>query len=138
MAIVMSNDVTLTVGGTDLSDNVQAITVSQDAEDLDGTGMGASSRTHVRGLRDDRIEVTFLQDYAASQVDATLSALYTSTGFAVVVKPTSSAVSTTNPSYTMTGILLNYQPINATVGEISTPQVTFVPAPGSSIVRATS
>ncbi len=138
MAIVMSNDVTLSVGGTDLSDNVQSIVVSQDAEDLDGTGMGASSRAHVRGLRDDRIEVTFLQDFAASQVDATLAALYTSTGFAIVVKPTSSAVSSTNPSYTMTGILLNYQPINATVGEISTPQVTFVPAPGSSIVRATS
>lgn len=138
MAIVMSNDVSLTVGGTDLSDNVQSIVVSQDAEDLDGTGMGASSRAHVRGLRDDRIEVTFLQDFAASQVDATLSALYTSTGFAIVVKPTSDAVSSTNPSFTMTGILLNYQPINATVGEISTPQVTFVPAPGSSIVRATS
>lgn len=138
MAIVMSNDVTLTVGGTDLSDWVQSIVVSQDAEDLDATGMGATSRAHARGLRDDRIEVTFLQDFAASAVDATLSALYTSTGFAVVVKPTSSAVSSTNPTYTMTGLLLNYQPIDATVGEISTPDVTFVPAPGSSIVRATS
>lgn len=137
MAIVMSNDVTLSVGGTDLSDNVQSIVVSMNAEDLDGTGMGATSRAHVRGLRDDRIEVTFLQDYAASQVDATLSALFSSTGFAVVVKPTSGSVSATNPSYTMTGILLDYQPIDATVGEISTPDVVFVPAPGSSIVRAT-
>ena len=138
MAIVMSNDVSLTVAGTDLSDHVQSIVVSMNAEDLDGTAMGATSRTHVRGLRDDRIEVTFLQDYAASEVDATLSGLFTSTGFLVVVKPTSSSVSSTNPSYTMTGILLDYQPIDATVGEISTPDVVFVPAPGSSIARATS
>lgn len=138
MAIVMSNDVSLTVAGTDLSDHVQSIVVSMNAEDLDGTAMGATSRTHVRGLRDDRIEVTFLQDYAASEVDATLSGLFTSTGFSVVVKPTSSSVSSTNPSYTMTGILLDYQPIDATVGEISTPDVVFVPAPGSSIARATS
>ena len=138
MAIVMSNDVSLTVAGTDLSDHVQSIVVSMNAEDLDGTAMGATSRTHVRGLRDDRIEVTFLQDYAASEVDAILSGMFTSTGFSVVVKPTSSSVSSTNPSYTMTGILLDYQPIDATVGEISTPDVVFVPAPGSSIARATS
>lgn len=138
MAIVMSNDCTLSVGGTALDDWVQSIVVSQDAEDLDGTAMGATSRAHVRGLRDDRIEVTFLQDFATSAVDQTLSALYSSTGFAVVVKPTSAAVSATNPSYTCTMILLNYQPIDATVGEISTPDVVFVPAPGSSIVRATT
>jgi hypothetical protein len=32
--------------------------------------------------------------------------------------------------------LFDYSPIDATVGEISAPEVVFLPAPGSSIVRA--
>ena len=137
MAIVMSNNVSLTVGGTDLSDHVREIKVDMSADDLDATAMGSNSKTHAVGLRDDRIEVTFLQDYAASKVDATLSPLVSSsTGFVIVVKPTTAGVSATNPSYTMTGLLFDYSPIVAAVGEISMPEVTFLPAPGSSIVRA--
>lgn len=138
MAIVMSNDVSLVVNGTNLSQWVREVKVDQSAEDLDATGMGSVSRTHARGLRDDRVECTFMADFAASAVDATLSALYSSTGFSVVVKPTSSSVSSTNPSWTMTALLLDYSPIDASVGEISTPEVVFVPAPGSSLVRAVS
>ena len=139
MAITMSNNVSGTFNSVDLSDHIREISVNMDADDLDATGMGATSKTHIPGLRDDRIEVTFLADWAASKVDATLAPLVGSaTGFPIVIKPTSAAVSTTNPSYTVTACLFNYQPIDATVGEISMPKVTFLPAPGSSIVRATS
>ncbi len=139
MAIVMSNDVSLVVNSVNLSDHVREITLQMSAEDLDATAMGATSRAHAVGLRDDRMEVTFLQDYAATKVDATLAPLVSSsTGVTIVVKPTSAAASATNPTYTMTGLLFDYTPIDATVGEISSPEVTFLPAPGSSIVRATS
>jgi hypothetical protein len=140
MAIVMSNLVSLTVGGTDLSDHVREIKIDMSAEDLDATAMGATSRAHAVGLRDDRMEVTFLQDYATSKVDATLAPLVSSsTGFVIVVKPNSGAiVSPTNPSYTMTSLLFDYSPIDATVGEISMPEVVFLPAPGFAIVRATA
>jgi hypothetical protein len=139
MAIVMSNNVSLTVNSVDLSDHVREIKIDMSAEDLDATAMGATSRAHAVGLRDDRMEVTFLQDYASAKVDATLSGLVSSsTGFVIVAKPTNAATSTTNPSYTMTSLLFDYSPIDATVGEISMPEVVFLPAPGSSIVRATS
>ena len=139
MAIVMSNDVSLTVNGVDLSDHVREIKINMSAEDLDATAMGATSKAHTPGLRDDRMEVTFLQDYASGKVDATLSGLVSSsTGFTVIAKPTSAAVSTTNPSYTMSALLFDYTPIDAEVGEISMPEVTFLPAPGSKITRATS
>lgn len=135
----MSNNVSVTINAVDLSDHVRELSLEMDADDLDATGMGATSKTHIPGLRDDRIEVTFLADWAASKVDATLAPLVGSaTGFAIVVKPTTAAVSTTNPSYTVTACLFNYQPITAEVGQISMPKVTFLPAPGSSIVRATS
>jgi hypothetical protein len=137
MAIVMSNNVSFTVNSVDLSDHVREIKIDMSAEDLDATAMGASSRAHTVGLRDDRVEVTFLQDYASAKVDATLAPLVgTTTGFTIVVKPTNAAVSATNPSYTVTALLFDYSPIDATVGEISAPEVVFLPAPGSSIVRA--
>lgn len=139
MAIVMSNLVSVTVNAVDLSDHVREITLNMSAEDLDATAMGATSKAHAVGLRDDSIEITFLQDYAASKVDATLAPLVSSTaGFSIVVKPVNTTVSATNPSYTMTALLFDYQPIDATVGEISTPEVKFLPAPGSSITRATA
>jgi hypothetical protein len=138
MAIVMSNNVSVSVAGTDLSDHVREVKLDMSAEDLDATAMGATSRAHAVGLRDDRIEITFLQDYAASKVDATLSPLVSSgTPFTIIVKPTSAAVSATNPSYTLSSLLFDYSPIDATVGEISMPEVVFLPAPGAAIVRAT-
>ena len=139
MAKHVLTNASLTVNSVDLSDHVQRITVTMASEDVDLTAMGASSREHAPGLRDDRISVTFFQDFAASKVDATLSPLVGSaSGTTVVVKPTSSAVSSTNPSYTMTGILIGYEPLNGTVGDADTIDVEFLPAAGSSIVRATT
>lgn len=139
MAIVMSNNVSVVVNAIDLSDHVREVKIDMSAEDLDATAMGADSRAHAVGLRDDRMEITFLQDYASAKVDATLSGLVSSsTAFTVVVKPTNAAVSATNPSYTMSALLFDYSPIDATVGEISMPEVTFLPAPGSKITRATA
>jgi len=137
MAIVMSNDVSLVVNSVDLSDHVREITITMSADDLDATAMGALSKAHTPGLRDDRIEVTFLQDYASAKVDATLNPLVSSsTPFTIVAKPTSGAVTATNPSYTMSSLLFDYTPIDASVGEISLPKVTFLPAPGSKITHS--
>ena len=137
MAIVMLRNASLTVNAVDLSDHVQEIRINMSAEDLDATAMGADSRAHAVGLRDDRMEVTFLQDYAAAKVDATLSGLVSSsTGVTIVAKPDSGAVSATNPSYTMSGLLFDYTPIDGAVGELQTPEVVFLPAPGSKITRA--
>src|SRR5262245_1670764 len=139
MAIVMSNLVSIVVNSVDLTDHVREATVTMSADQLDATAMGATSHAYAVGLRDDRFEITFLQDYAAAKVDATLSGLVgSSTGFTVVGKPTTAAVSATNPTYTATCLLFDYTPIDAEVGQISMPKVIFLPAPGSSIVRATA
>lgn len=139
MAVNVLTDVFLSYNAVDLSDHVRSVTVSMASEDVDLTGMGSDSRTHAPGLRDDRVEVEFLQDFASSKVDQTLSTYVgDATGAALLIRPTSSAVSTTNPSYTMTAILLDYQPIAGTVGEANTINVTFLPAAGSAITRATS
>lgn len=139
MAKTILRDASVTVDGVDLSDHVDTVAISTKYDVNDVTGMGAAMKEKLLGLGDGTITVNFFQDNAAGQVDATLNALLGSnTPFTIVVKPTSAAVSATNPSYTMQGILANYDPLNAKVGAPSMTNVTFENADQSGIVRATS
>jgi hypothetical protein len=64
--------------------------------------------------------------YASSETYATLSALVGTTT-TVVVKPATGSEGATNPGFTLTGAFLAELPvINATMGELSTVDVTFV------------
>lgn len=127
MAKHMLRDGSLVVNGVTLSDHVKSMEFSGSAEDVDVTAMGAVGVGRVPGLRDESLDVTFLQDYAAASVDATLSPLYTGgTSFTVVVKYTSAAVSATNPTFTATCYLLEYQAVAGDVGSAHEVSTTFV------------
>ncbi len=132
----------LKVGGTDLSDHVHAIEVQMNVADVDLTAMGATSQQHGAGLRDDRIIVTFYQDFASSKVDATLNTLLgSSTGATIIAYANGTTATATAPSYTMIGNPFDYSPINlGAPGEASMTQVTFLPAQGTNtqITRGTA
>lgn len=137
MAIGPLTDAYVSINSVVLSDHVDSVEIQMEHEDLDITAMGATSRAHVAGLRDDRITINFFQDHAASEVDATLNGLLgLNAGFPIEIRPSSAAVSATNPKYTGTFIMLSYTPISGTVGEVSQTEVEFVPAAGSQITRA--
>lgn len=126
------------VNGTNLSDHVESVTVSLVKDEIETTNFGGSGRERIAGLKDDSFEMTFQADYAAASVDSVLYPLWDNeTEFTVKVRPTSAAVSTTNPEYSGTCILLEYEPITGDVGELSTTEVTF-PAQRTGIARATA
>lgn len=132
----------LKVGGVDLSAHVKSIEVQENVADVDVTGMGAVSQQHAPGLRDDRIIVTFFQDFmavATGAVDAVINPLVGSaTGATIIAYANGITASSTAPSYTMVGSPFSYSPINiGGPGEASTTQVTFLPVAGSSITRGT-
>lgn len=139
MAKFIADDVSLTCNAVDLSEHVMSITLNESSDEVDVTGMGASAKERLLGIADASIEVEFFQDFDAGSVDATLSALRGSnTPFEVVVKPTSAAVSATNPSYTMQAVLPEFSSLDAKVGDASTTKVKFLNADPSGIVKATS
>ncbi|MES2866730.1 MAG: hypothetical protein V4703_08210, partial [Actinomycetota bacterium] len=74
---------------------------------------------------------------AAGEVDATLWPLAIAyTTFAVAIKPTSAAISATNPEYQLaTGHLLSYSPMDGKIGEASKTTVEFVNAGNTGLVR---
>lgn len=135
MATFATTDYKVTVGGTDLSDHIRQVTADITVEELDDTAMGEDSRSKIGGLRDASVTLEFNQDFAASEVDATLWAAL-GTVINVVVTPTSSAVSSTNPAYTFPVLVNQYQPFANSVGDLATVSVTW---PGSgTVTRATS
>lgn len=130
MSKFIIKDCVITINSVDLSDRVAQVEVTQNADDVDVSTMGTGVHEHLGGLRNDSFVVTFLSDFDAAMVDATLAPLQaTATSqpeFPIKVRPTSSAVSATNPSFETTkAILLNYSPINGAIGARSETQVTF-------------
>lgn len=137
MGKIVLRDCQITVNGVNLSDHVSSVEVNFVKDEVETTNFSGQGRERIAGLKDDSFVVTFQQDYAAGEVDATLFPLYDNeTEFTVVVKPTAAAVSATNPSYTGTCILLEYQPLSGSVGDLSETEVTF-PSQRTGIARAT-
>lgn len=134
MATFVFRDGSVVINAVDLSDHVRNVTINYSAEMTDATAMGATTRINNGGLKNWSIDVEFLQDYAASEVDATLFALVGST-FTITVKPTSAAVSAANPSYSGTGIIESYAPVGGSVGDQATTTVTIQAA--GTLARAT-
>lgn len=135
MARIVLTDVEVTVNSVDLSDHIASVTIDQSFNEVTTTAFGDSGVTRIAGLEDSSISLEFHQDFSASSVDATLNALVGQTT-SVVVKPTSDAVAATNPSYTMTCLVSQWNPISGGAGDLSTVSVTW-PVSGT-IARAES
>lgn len=135
MAKFVFTDASLVINSVDLSDHVQSVTLNYEAELQDDTTMGDDTRTNLGGLKNWSMDVQFAQDFAANEVDATLFSIV-GTAVTCVLKPTSGAVSSTNPSYTGSGIIASYNPLGNSVGDLATAPVTIAPA--GTLARATS
>ena len=135
MAKFAATDYSVTIAGTDFSASLNSVELAQEADELETTAFGAGWRTRIGGLRQASLTLNFMQDFAASSVDATLNPLLGSLA-TVVIKPTSSAVGTANPSYTMTCLVNQYSPFASSVGDIATLSVTW-PVSGT-VTRAVS
>jgi len=133
MAVFVLKDAALTVNSVNLSSYVTSITLNYETDSVEVTAMGATGHKFTGGLQNISLDVTLNQDFASSQVAATLDALVGSTT-TVVVKPTTAAVGATNPSYTITDAFLNAtQPVAGSVGDLASMSVTFT---GGSIAKA--
>jgi len=135
MAEFVFTDASLVINSVDLSDHVESVALNYSAEPLDDTVMRDTTRSKIGGLLDWSMAVTFKQDYAASKVDATLFSIV-GTVVTVTLKPTSAAVSATNPSYSGSVLVAEYNPLGGSVGDMAVAPVAL-PSAGT-LTRATS
>ena len=120
----LSNPV-VTIASVDLTDMCSAATLTYLVESLEDTAFGTNSRTYTAGLVNNEVTLTLYASFAASETYATLFNLVGSKTV-VTLTPTSSAESATNPKFILTDCYLESLPvINASLGELSTYDVTF-------------
>lgn len=129
MARIVLTDASVVINGVNLSEFITSVAISSSKDVVDTTGFGAGgSRTRVAGLGDNTVTFEFNQDFATSAPEVTINAVGSSlvgTVTTCVVKPTSGAVSASNPSYTFSALVAEWQPLSGAVGELSTISATW-------------
>ena len=130
-----ATDHTIIINGGTVSTFVQSVDVSLSADEIDTTGFGGEWRTRTTGLKSGSITLNFYQAFGSAEIDATLWPLFGSQA-TVVVKPTGSATTSTNPAYTAVCTVTQYQPFASSVGDIATLSVTW-PTTGT-VTRGTA
>ena len=135
MAQIVLTDASITINSVALGNRANTVTLTYEKEAVEITAFGDSGRAFTGGLQNNTCEIEFQQDFAASNVEATVFPLVGTTT-TIVIKPTSGAVSATNPSYTLTGTFLsNHTPVAGTVGELATTSLSFQ---GGTLAKATA
>lgn len=134
---IVLRDCYIVINGTNLSDHITEVTINLSKDDIETTSFSGGGRERIAGLKDDSYELSIQQDYAAAAVDSVLYPLQNNeTEFAIEVRPTSAAVSSTNPKYTATGVLFEYSPLDGKVGDLSETKIK-IPTQRTGITRAT-
>jgi hypothetical protein len=125
MAVFLNNKVGVKVNSVDLSDHVQSITLNRNFEELTVTAMGDSGQKFVKGLEASSVSIDFMNDTATSNVLQTLQAAWGTNVTVVLLQDKATAVSATNPLYTMTCLVNGTTDINGAVGDLGMQSVTW-------------
>lgn len=125
MAVFLNNKVGVKVNSVDLSDHATAVTINRTFDELEVTAMGDSGHKFVKGLEASSVTIDFLNDTASASVLATLQAAWGTNVTVVFLQDKATAVSATNPLYTMTCLVNNTTDINGAVADLSMQSVTW-------------
>jgi len=136
MAIFVATDFSVSINGsTALASYLTQVELKTSANDITTTAFGSTWVSRVAGLKEGSLTLQFNQDYAVSTVDATLWPLL-GTNATVVIKPTSTATSSSNPAYTAICLVTDLTPVSGNIGDLATFSVTW-PTTGT-VSRATA
>lgn len=135
MAVQVLTNASIVINGEDISDHCREVTINYEAEMQDDTAFGDTTRSNIGGLKNWSMSIVAHQDWAATELDSVLFPLVGTT-FTVTVKKDSGSVSTSNPSFSGTGILQGYNPIAGAVGDLANTPITINCA--GTLTRATA
>ena len=135
MAVLVLTDASITINSVALGDHSNTVTLNYEKDSVEVTAFGMTGHKFTGGLQNNSLDIELMQDFAAANVEATIFPLV-GTQTTVVIKPTSGAVSATNPSYTLTDTYLAaHTPVAGAVGELAMTSLSFT---GGVLTKATS
>ena len=119
-------NVTQGVTTTDLSDQANQVTLTIGQDALESTAFGDTGHKFTGGLQTVDVSITFFLSYGATEVEAILASCVGTGTTTLVISPSGTTESATNPEYTITNCMLaDFTPINSTVGELATVTANF-------------
>ena len=134
MAVLVLTDAVITVNSVSLSDRANSISLNYEIDSVETTAFGSNGHKFTGGLQNCSLDIEFMQDFAAANVEATIFPLVGTTT-TVTVKASSAATSATNPIYTLTGAFLAaHTPVASAVGELAMTSLSFT---GGVLTKAT-
>ena len=124
MAKLVLTNAYVKIGTVYLSDHIASISLATQYDIVETTQFGDTSKRRVAGLADNSVTFEFHQDFQSGSVE---SVIYPLLGTAVQceVKPVDAATSSSNPKYTFSALLGQWAPLNGSVGELTTVNVTW-------------
>lgn len=119
-------NITQGVTTTDLSDQANQVTLTVGQDSLEITAFGDTGHKFAGGLQSVDVSITFFLSYGASEVEAVLASCVGTGTTTLVISPSGTTESASNPEYTIANCMLaNHTPINSTVGEMATVTANF-------------
>lgn len=120
--------VNITQGMTtyDVSDQCTSVSLVVGYEELDATTMGDTGRKAVKGLQTVEVTMSLFLSYGSSEIEDMIQACVGQGNTTLVISPSGTTESATNPEYTITNAMLASGPvINSSVGELATVDLTW-------------
>src|SRR5215467_9115056 len=117
-------DALIILNAVTISDHGNKVEIPFTVEDEESTAFGSGWRSFVGGLKSAQLNITFLNDFVAGNLDATTFALL-GTVVTFEIRPTSAARSTSNPAYTGSVLVDSWKPIAGDVGKLTTSDVSW-------------
>lgn len=139
----VAKDTYIAINGTAVSTFANHCDIDDSSEEIELTGFSTAGYKEIgQGLKDATVNVTFYGNFGTAvgdQVHSIIQPIYSSGGTcSVEVRPTSGAVSATNPKATMTARVFAYSGIAGDVGDAATFDVGFRNAGTAGLVWGTT
>lgn len=135
MAQLVLTNADISIAGTDLSSLSNSVTLNYEIDSVEATGFG-SNHNFIGGLQNISVDISLMQDFAASKSEVTVYPLVGTQCTLILIPVKGTAVSATNPRYTISGTFLAaHTPVAAAVGELAMTELSFT---GGTLVKTTS
>jgi len=134
MAVKVLTNALVTVNAIDLSTKSNSVTLNYEVDSVEVTAFGDGGHKFTGGLQNNSVDIEFMQDFATSQVEATIYPLVGTTT-TLIIRADSGAVSATNPTYTISNAFLAaHTPVAGGIGELMMTSLSFT---GGTLVKTT-
>jgi len=137
MARIVLTDVDVELNGQPIGEYISSVTLNTPEDVVETTAFGpVGARTRTSGLKDHSVALEFHNDFASGAMEQIIDTIGIGQLTNLVIKPTSAAISATNPAYRADGsgtgatkagqvLISEWTPLNGAVGELSTVSVTW-------------